>query len=506
MDPAEVRRRNLVTNDRFPFTTTVGTEYDTGDYERALDLVLEAAGYQELRAEQQAPRASRRGPKQLGIGGSIYVEITNYGGSGEFGALEVKPDGTAEVRTGTSPHGQGHETAWAMLASEQTGIPIDKIKVIHGDTDLVPTGGGTAGSRSLQAGGVAVHQAAVQLVDKAKQLAAELLEANPDDLVLDKVGGRFHVAGTPGERGSWAGASWPRRRTATAACGPRSTSPPTAPRSPSAPTWPWSRSTPRRARSSSQRMVAVDDAGRILNPLLAEGQVHGGLAQGVAQALLEEVRYDEDGNPVTSNLADYAFISAAELPSFETVHMETPTPVNELGAKGIGESGTIGSTPAVQNAVVDALSHLGVRHVDMPATPERVWRAIGEATASRTCDMMRRRWSRPPGQREGLPDRERHEAGARRRAAAAARPLHPRGRRASPAPTSAATRRRAAPAPCMLDGESVKSCTVLAVQADGADITTIEGLAPSPTARCTRCRRRSARTTACSAASARPAW
>jgi carbon-monoxide dehydrogenase large subunit len=376
MDPADVRRKNLITNDRFPFTTGVGTEYDAGNYERALDLVLEASGYQDLRAEQKRRRESGD-VKQLGIGASIYVEITNYGGSGEFGAMEVKPDGTAEVRTGTSPHGQGHETAWAMLASDQTGIPIDKIKVIHGDTDLVPTGGGTAGSRSLQAGGVAVHQAAVQLVDKARQLAADLLEANPDDLVLDKVGGTFHVAGTPTAAKSWGDL-------AGAAAGDGGLhaevdfKPPTA-------TFPFGAHIcvvevdTETGKVVVQRMVAVDDAGRILNPMLADGQIHGGLAQGVAQALLEEMRYDEDGNPVTSNLADYAFISAAELPSFETVRMETPTPVNELGVKGIGESGTVGSTPAVQNAVVDALSHLGVRHVDMPATPERVWQAIAQA-------------------------------------------------------------------------------------------------------------------------------
>jgi len=380
MDPAEVRRENLIASDAFPFTTGTGTSYDAGDYERALDLVLDAAGYAYLRAEQLR-RREEGGPKQLGIGTSIYVEITNFGGSGEFGSLEVFPDGSAEVRTGTSPHGQGHETAWAMLASEQTGIPIERIKVVHGDTDLVPTGGGTAGSRSLQAGGVAVHQAAIAVVDKARQLAADLLEANPDDLVLDRVDGRFHVAGTPG-----AGKTWGELATAAAEGGDGGLvagvdfKPPTA-------TFPFGAHVcvaevdTETGKVVVERMVAVDDAGVILNPMLADGQIHGGLAQGVAQALLEEMVYDDDGNPVTSNLADYAFISAAELPSFETVRMETPTPVNELGMKGIGESGTVGSTPAVQNAVVDALLHLGVRHVDMPATPERVWRAIEDARA-----------------------------------------------------------------------------------------------------------------------------
>ena len=373
MDPAEVRRKNLVGKDRFPFTTPTGTTYDIGDYERALDLVLEASGYADLRKEQERRRAAGD-VKQLGIGLSVYVEITNGIPGGEFGSVEVLPDGKARVRTGTSPHGQGHATAFTMLASEQLGIPIEDIEFVWGDTDLVPTGGGTMGSRSLQSGGVAVNQAATQVVEKAKQLAAELLEANPDDVVLDKVGGRFHVSGTP-----TAGKSWTELASAAGGDGGLKAE---VDFMPAGPTFPFGAHVcvtevdTETGKVTIERLIAVDDAGRILNPLLAEGQVHGGLAQGAAQALMEEVRYDEDGNPVTSNLADYAFISAAELPSFETIHMETPTPLNELGAKGIGESGTIGSTPAVQNSVIDALSHLGVRHIDMPCTPERVWRAL----------------------------------------------------------------------------------------------------------------------------------
>ena len=230
---------------------------------------------------------------------------------------------------------------------------------------------------NFQTGGVAIHQAATQVVDQARQLAAELLEANPDDVVLDKVDGRFHVAGTP-----TAGKSW--IELAEAAPGDNGLKA-EVDFAPSGPTFPFgahlcvTEVDTETGQVELQRFVAVDDAGRILNPLLAEGQIHGGLAQGAAQALLEEIRYDDDGNPVTSNLADYGFISAAELPSFELVPMETPTPVNSLGAKGIGESGTVGSTPAVQNAVVDAVSHLGVRHIDMPLTPQRVWRAIQTA-------------------------------------------------------------------------------------------------------------------------------
>ena len=375
MDPAEVRRRNLIQKDAFPFTTPTGTVYDIGDYEKALDLCLEAADYKSLRAEQKRRREAG-GAKQLGIGVSVYVEITNGIPGSEFGAVEVRPDGSVVVRTGTSPHGQGHVTAWSMLVSEQLGIPIENIEVIHGDTDVVPRGVGTYGSRSLQAGGVAVNQAATQVVERARQLAADLLEANPDDVILDKVGQRFHVQGTP-----TAGKSW--TELAEAADGGLTAEVDfTAP----GPTFPFgahlvvAEVDVETGLVEITKVVAVDDAGKILNPLLAEGQVHGGLAQGVAQALLEEVRYDDDGNPVTANLADYAFVTAAELPSFERIAMETPTPINELGAKGIGESGTIGSTPAVHNAVCDAVAHLGVKHVPMPTSPQRVWQAIREAS------------------------------------------------------------------------------------------------------------------------------
>lgn len=377
MDPAEVRRRNLIRPSAFPYTTPVGTTYDSGDYERALDLALESAGYTQLRAEQRRRREAGE-TRQLGIGVSAYVEITAAGAMTEFGSIEVLPNGRALVRTGTSPHGQGHVTSWAMLASERTGIPIDDIDVVHGDTDLVPRGGGTGGSRSLQVGGSAVNQAATLLVDRARHLAADLLEANPADVVLDKIGGRFHVAGTPAIARSWS------ELAVAAGDGPNGGLAVETDFAAQGTTFPFGAHVAvvevdtETGKATIVRMVAVDDAGRILNPLLAEGQIHGGLAQGAAQALLEGVVYDDDGNPLTSNLADYTFVSAAELPSFETVSMETPTPLNDLGAKGIGESATIGSTPAVQNAVVDALAHLGVRHLDMPITPERVWRALAE--------------------------------------------------------------------------------------------------------------------------------
>jgi carbon-monoxide dehydrogenase large subunit len=251
----------------------------------------------------------------------------------------------------------------------------------------VPQGGGTSGSRSIQIGGTAVLQASEQVVDQARQLAAQLLEANPDDVVLDKVGGRFHVAGTPTIGRTWGEVAAEAQSSSQQSSSQQGGLHAELIFEATTPTFPFGAHLAvvevdmETGRVELQRLVAVDDAGRILNPLLAEGQIHGGLAQGVAQALLEEVRYDDDGNPLTTNLADYAFVSATELPSFETLSMETPTPVNPLGAKGIGESGSIGSTPAVQNAVVDALSHLGVRHLDMPAAPERVWRAIQEARA-----------------------------------------------------------------------------------------------------------------------------
>ncbi len=373
MDPAEVRRKNLLGRDDFPHTTPTGATYDVGDYQKALDTVLEVAGYPELRAEQKRRREAGD-PVQLGIGVSTYVEITNGAGdTGDFAAVEIRPGGKARVYTGSSPHGQGHVTAWSMIASEQLGIPMEDIEVIANDTDLVPKGGGTFGSRSLQSAGVAVHEASIMVVDQARKLAADLLEASPEDVVLDKGTGRFHVAGTPAVGRSWddvlgsAGEGGLKVEHSSA---------------PPGPTFPFGAHVAvaevdtETGRVRLTRLIAVDDAGTILNPVLAEGQRHGGLAQGAAQALLEEVRYDPDGNPVTSNLADYAMISATELPSFELTSMETPTPNNLLGAKGIGESGTIGSTPAVQSAVIDALSHRGVRHLDMPASPQRVWAAL----------------------------------------------------------------------------------------------------------------------------------
>ncbi len=382
MDPAEVRRRNLVPADAFPYETAVGTTYDSGDYGRALDEVLRLAGYDGLR-RRQAERRARGDRLQLGVGLSTYVEITAWAG-GEFGSVEVGADGDLTILTGISPHGQGHETSLAQIASGVLGIPIERIRVIHSDTGLVPRGEGTFGSRSLQLGGSAVHDASGQVLAKARAIVAHELEVAEADIVVHE-GLGLGVAGAPQTAIGWealaALANDPARlpegiEPGLSASGTFQQKDATFPFGAHVAVVEVDTQT---GGVRLVRMVAVDDCGRILNPLLAEGQVHGGLTQGIAQALFESVEYDEAGTPLTSTLATYLVPSAAELPSYETGHTQTPTPLNPLGAKGIGESGTIGSGPAVQNAVVDALAHLGVRHVDMPLSPERVWRAIVRA-------------------------------------------------------------------------------------------------------------------------------
>ena len=376
MDPAEVRRRNLVAPDRFPFQTKTGALYDTGRYEEALDKVLAAAGYDQLREDQRRRRASGD-PKQLGIGVSTYVEITAAdAGAGETAKLEVKDDGTAVVYTGSSAHGQGHHTAWAMLVQDELGIPMDQVTVIHGDTDLIPVGVGTYGSRSLQLGGSAVHKAALEVKDDARHQAAAMLEAAEADVVLDTATGLWQVRGDPDTALSWAQVAGHTSGGSLIADVSFTADRPTFPFGAHVSVVEVDTET---GQVKMLRHVTVDDAGPVLNPILAEGQRHGGIAQGAAQALFEEVLYDTDGNPLTSTLADYAAISAPDLPSFELASSETPTDLNPLGAKGIGEAGTIGSTPAIQNAVIDAVSHLGIRHIDMPTTPQRVWTAITEA-------------------------------------------------------------------------------------------------------------------------------
>jgi carbon-monoxide dehydrogenase large subunit len=387
MDPAEIRRRNFIQPEAFPMTTNTGAAYDSGEYEKALDAVLAASGYTTLR-EEQARRRAANDPVALGIGVSTYVEVTApVGLHVEFGATEIHDDGTASVFAGTSVHGQGHHTAFAMLASEVLGIPMDQIKLVNSDTDRVPRGSGTLGSRSLQTAGSAIFLASTEVLNRAQRIAAHLLDAAAEDIVAE--GGSLHVAGTPSKSISWAELAVASRDATKL---PEGLDPETLRHEldfdGTNSTFPFGAHVSvvevdtETGKVVMLRHIAVDDCGRILNPLLVGGQQHGGIAQGAAQALYEWVRYDDDGNPVTATLMDYTVPSAAELPSFETSNTQTDSPRNPLGAKGIGESGTIGSTPAVQNAVVDALSFYGVRHLDMPATAERVWQALRDAKAS----------------------------------------------------------------------------------------------------------------------------
>lgn len=386
-DPVELRQQNFLRPEEFPLTTVTGASYDSGDYAKALDEACRLAGYDELRREQ-AERRRRGDVTQLGIGVSTYVEVTAGGLFQEYGSVEVHDDGTVTATVGTSAHGQGHETAFKMIIAELLGVPMDAVDIVQSDTALVPRGGGTMGSRSLQTAGSALHKTSEVVLDKAKRLAAHLLEADVADVVVDD-DGRVGVVGVPARALSWgelamAATDKARRPPDFDDDGLRAE----LDFNQGEATYSFGAHIAvveldtETGRVEPLRHVAVDDCGCVLNPLLVAGQQHGGIAQGLAQALYEGVRYDDDGNPQTASLLDYAMPSAAELPSFEAANTETPTPRNPLGAKGIGESGTIGSTPAAQNAVVDALSIFGIRHLDMPLTSERVWQAIHASTST----------------------------------------------------------------------------------------------------------------------------
>jgi carbon-monoxide dehydrogenase large subunit len=386
MDPVELRRRNLIPPDVFPYRTMAGYTYDSGDYGRALDEAVRLAGYDELRKEQ-ARRREAGDPRLLGIGVSTYVEITAVGATSEWGSVEMEPDGKVIVLCGTTNYGQGHETSLAQIAAAELQVPFEWVRVVESDTFVVKRGDGSIGSRSMQLGGSAVHQAAGAVRAKAMRIAAHLLEVSGDDLELRD--GRFQVVGVPGSGVGWldvAGAAAdPSRLPGDIEAGLKEDLDFTQDDA----TFPFGThicAVEVDAETGATRIlkhVAVDDCGRVVNPLLVAGQVHGGIAQGLAQAMFEEVVYDAEGNPVTASLLDYSTPMATEMPEIVTGHTITPSPLNPLGAKGIGESGTIGSTPAVQNAVIDAVSHLGVRHIDMPLTSQRVWRAIQEAAAGR---------------------------------------------------------------------------------------------------------------------------
>lgn len=370
-DPLEVRLANLVPPDRFPYRTAVGATYDSGDYPRALRLAAELADYAGLRAEQADRRAGGGSETLLGIGVSCTTEVTG-GGEGERATALLLEDGTVDVVVGTSPHGQGHETTFAPVVAAQLGLDVDRIIISHDDSDRSPIGGGTIGSRSAQLGGSAAHGAAVDLVLAARERAAELLEADPDDVVLDTDRGLFHVAGTPARSLGWVDLaghgelSVDHHFRPEGGAGSFSFGACVAAVEVDAAT----------GEVQVRRLLSVDDAGVILQPVLAHGQVHGGLALAVGAALYEEMFYDDDGIPMTVGLADYAMPSAAELPFFESHETVTPSPLNPLGAKGLGESGTVVATPAIHSAVLDALAPFGVEHLDLPLTPERVWRAL----------------------------------------------------------------------------------------------------------------------------------
>src|SRR3954451_6985930 len=376
MDPAEVRRKNFIRD--FPHQTVTGANYDSGEYQAALDKCLANAGYEQLRAEQRA-RRERGDVRQLGIGLCSYVEWTGFGS--EHGTCTVEDDGTVTVTAGTSSHGQGHETSYAQLVAGTLGVPLSDVKVVQSDTAKVKRGGGTMGSRSLQVGGTAVQNATDDVLEKGRRLAAHLLEADAGDIEVVP-GEGLGVAGSPASAIPWAqlaqAAKDPSRAPEGFDGGLAAENDWETPDA----TYPFGTHLAvvevdtETGMAQLIRHITVDDSGRIHNEKLLEGQVHGGIAQGVAQALFEEIAYDEDGNNVTGSLASYAMPSSSDLPSFETERTQTPTPRNPLGAKGIGEAGAIGATPAVWNAVVDAVSHLGVKHIDMPATPQRVWQAI----------------------------------------------------------------------------------------------------------------------------------
>jgi len=395
VDPMEVRRKNWIKHEEFPFTTIAGLTYDSGNYEAATARALELFGYDELRAEQ-AKRRADKDPVQLGLGISTFTEMCglapsrvlgqlSYGAGGwEAASIRMLPTGKVEVVTGSSPHGQGHVTAWSQIASDALGVPFEDVEVIHGDTRSSPMGMDTYGSRSLVVGGIAVHKACEKVIDKAKTIAAHLLEASEGD--LEFADGRFAVKGSPD-------AALSIQEVALATFAAHNLPDGVEPSLNSDYVMdPENFSFPHGTHlcavevdtetgfTKIRSYVCVDDIGNVVNPLIVDGQVHGGLAQGIAQALYEEAIYDADGNLTTGSLVDYYVPSAADLPRFTTDRTETPATTNPLGVKGVGEAGTIASTPAVVNAVVDALRPFGVNDVQMPCSPERVWRALQTST------------------------------------------------------------------------------------------------------------------------------
>ena len=397
LDPIDVRRRNWISHQEFPFTTVAGLTYDSGDYDAATDKALALFRYDELRREQAARRESGD-PVQLGIGVSTYTEMCGlapsrvlgslrYGAGGwETAGIRLLPTGKVEVVTGTSPHGQGHETAWSQIVADQLGVPFEDVEVLHGDTRTAYKGMDTYGSRSLAVGGIALYNACQKVLDKAKPVAAHLLECDPADVEFRD--GQFRVRGNPGSGRTLADCSIAVFAAHDLPEGIEPTLDADAVHDPVNFSFPHgthlcaTEVDTRTGRVSIRSYVAVDDVGRVVNPVIVEGQIHGGVAQGVAQALFEEAVYDEAGNLLTSTFVDYTVPSAADLSDIVTDRTESPAPEHPLGTKGVGEAGTIASTPAVVNAVVDALRPLGVHDVQMPCTPYRVWQTIQAARSA----------------------------------------------------------------------------------------------------------------------------
>ena len=392
MDPAEVRRKNLIEPFEDGYEVATGVSYDSGDYENALDLALSMIGYDDFRKEQAEAREQGR---YIGVGLSTYVEICGMAPSAvayslgaragvwESSLVRVHPTGKVTVYSGSSGHGQGHETTFAQLAASELGVPVEDVEVVESDTAQVQQGTGTFGSRSAVVGGTAIHMSVDKIKDKAKQIAAHMLEAAPEDIVYED--GQLFVQGAPAEAKSF-------QEVALAAYWydglPEGVEPgleATSIYDPENFTWPFGTHIctvevdADTGDVSVLRYVAVDDVGNVINPMIVEGMVHGGVAQGIGQALWEEGVYDDDGQLITGSMLDYAVPQAASLPAFETARTVTPSPTNPLGVKGAGETGTIAASPAVINAVVDALSHLGVKHLDMPAKAEKVWRIMQDA-------------------------------------------------------------------------------------------------------------------------------
>jgi aerobic carbon-monoxide dehydrogenase large subunit len=395
VDPIEVRRRNWI--EEFPYTTVCGLVYDSGDYGAATDKATDILGYAELRAEQEARRAAND-PVQLGIGVSTYTEMCGLApsrvlgalryaaGGWESAAIRVLPTGKVEVVTGTSPHGQGHSTAWSQIVADQLGVPFEDIEVLHGDTRTSHKGLDTYGSRSLVVGGAALVDACGKVRDKARVVAAHLLECNPDD--LEFTDGAFRVRGTPDAAKTIAECAFAVFAAHNLPDGVEPSLDSDATFDPTTFSFPHGTHLcavevdTQTGRVRIRKYVAVDDVGRVINPLIVEGQVHGGVAQGIAQALYEHAVYDDSGTLLTGSFVEYTMPSSADLPELISDRTETPATSNALGVKGVGEAGAIAATPAVVNAVVDALRPYGVDDVPMPCTPENVWRAIREGGTS----------------------------------------------------------------------------------------------------------------------------